>query len=387
MDKISRSRLKTVTLCILLLFSLSACADPAVLDPTATPSPAPSFTLIPSATATLPPAPTITSTAQPISTATATQTPLPTATITPTPTQAVTRCPGAPEIALRVGDWAMVSTDPPVPNKIRSQPGIEGEILGKILPGESVRIEDGPTCADGYTWWFVSRENGQQGWTAEGDSTAYWLIPLRFGGPYVEDEHTLLLLHFDGDSIGAQGETGTARWVSFVPGLFGQGVLIDSNDTLIYPSAGNLNYSSGTIEFWVRFDQPREARLYDLFEFDGPDGGLQIIFHGEGRLNVLMRKPTASGETLTGIGTDTAAGWAEDWHHVAVAWEENWLALLVDGCLMDSSDSAATPGENQAVSLFVGSSPRGDWQAEAIFDELRISDIARQLDSTLWCEP
>jgi hypothetical protein len=69
--------------------------------------------------------------------------------------EGVTACPGAPDISLKLDDWAMVSTDPPLPNKIRSQPGISGELIGQVQPGENVLVVDGPTCADGYTWWFV----------------------------------------------------------------------------------------------------------------------------------------------------------------------------------------------------------------------------------------
>ena len=87
-------------------------------------------------------------------------------------------CPGAPEISLVLGDWAMVSTDPPLPNKIRSQSSTSGELIGQVQPGENVLVVDGPTCADGYTWWFVRSLDGLEGWTVEGDSAGYWLVDL-----------------------------------------------------------------------------------------------------------------------------------------------------------------------------------------------------------------
>ena len=71
----------------------------------------------------------------------------------------------------------MVSKDPPLPNKIHSQPGISSETIGDVQPGETMLIEDGPRCADGYAWWYVHSFVGMEGWTAEGDAEAYWLVP------------------------------------------------------------------------------------------------------------------------------------------------------------------------------------------------------------------
>lgn len=117
---------------------------------------------------------TLTSTLPPAATAT----PTPTRTATPVEATKVVQCPGAPKSALKINVWAMVSKDPPLPNRIRSQPGSNGDYIGLIQPGEKVLVMDGPHCADGYTWWFVRNPGGLEGWTAEGDSKAYWLVPL-----------------------------------------------------------------------------------------------------------------------------------------------------------------------------------------------------------------
>lgn len=73
----------------------------------------------------------------------------------------------------------MVSKDPPAPNKVRAQPGLNAEEIGNIPPGETMLVEDGPRCADGFAWWYVHSFNGLEGWTAEGDAENYWLIPLK----------------------------------------------------------------------------------------------------------------------------------------------------------------------------------------------------------------
>ncbi|MDD1777668.1 MAG: SH3 domain-containing protein [Candidatus Helarchaeota archaeon] len=116
--------------------------------------------------------PTITSTPTLIPTHTST----PASTATPVQKNRPTKCPGAPDISLKPGDWAMVSIEPPLPNKIRNQPGTNGELIGQVQPGENVLVVDGPRCSDGYTWWFVRNLTGLEGWTVEGDAAGYWLV-------------------------------------------------------------------------------------------------------------------------------------------------------------------------------------------------------------------
>jgi heat shock protein HslJ len=88
----------------------------------------------------------------------------------------ITACPGAPEITLKPGEWARVSGNPPLPSRIRSQPGSSGEVIGQVQPGLNVLVVNGPRCANGYTWWFVRSSDGLEGWAAEGDAAGYWLI-------------------------------------------------------------------------------------------------------------------------------------------------------------------------------------------------------------------
>jgi streptogramin lyase len=202
---------------------------------------------------------------------------------------------------------------------------------------------------------------------------ATWGLGCTYGGPYAADEHTLLLLHFDGDYAGLDSEAGAADGTDFLPAMFGQGVHIDGSDTLTYPTASNVSLAAGTIEFWGRMDDEGDVgQIHDLFEFDGPGGGIQIVKHGGGNLHLVMRDAT----DLTDIHAQTGHWLAGEWHHVAVTWEKNRLALFVDGSLRADSD-AGTPPVCLADTLYVGSSPRGDWQADAVIDELRISDIPR----------
>jgi len=89
-------------------------------------------------------------------------------------------CPDASYLSrLRIGDTAEVSNNPPLANRLRSEPAMDAQVLGFIQPGEDALILDGPACANGWVWWKVrSKESGLEGWTAEGDSTNYWLVPV-----------------------------------------------------------------------------------------------------------------------------------------------------------------------------------------------------------------
>jgi hypothetical protein len=184
----------------------------------------------------------------------------------------------------------------------------------------------------------------------------------------------LLLLHFDGSYDGEQGEAGEANGTTFSAGRVGQGVVIDETDTLIYSTAGNLNPGAGAIEFWVRPNHDgNDEEIRVFFEIDYRDHGIQIVTQG-GDLRFLMR----SGEPLTDIGAPVGHWRKGEWHHVAAAWTGTQMALYIDEQLQATS-SNATPPQILGPVFYVGSSPRGDWQADATIDELRISAVARPL--------
>jgi hypothetical protein len=153
---------------------MAACARPTETPAPPTQTPTPSSTYTPIATVLTIPistptrASTITTTAKPTFS--------PTWTRTPVESDKLVNCPGAPELLLKLGDWAMVSMDPPLPNKLRSQPDSSSELIGQVEPGKNVLVVDGPRCADSYTWWFIRSLEGLEGWTVEGNIEGYWLV-------------------------------------------------------------------------------------------------------------------------------------------------------------------------------------------------------------------
>jgi hypothetical protein len=79
---------------------------------------------------------------------------------------------------LSLGITAYISYEPPEPNTVRESSGKFSTPLGKVYPGDRVKIVDGPICENGWHWWKIeSLESGLSGWTPEGDSNYYWLNP------------------------------------------------------------------------------------------------------------------------------------------------------------------------------------------------------------------
>jgi len=108
-----------------------------------------------------------------------THTPSPTFTLTLTATPTATSiaaCPGAPAITIKEKVYAQVSSNPPLYSDVRKDPGLGGEQIGRLKPGQIIWVADGPRCADGYAWWLIRSLDDLEGWTAEGDAKNYWLL-------------------------------------------------------------------------------------------------------------------------------------------------------------------------------------------------------------------
>ncbi len=115
------------------------------------------------------PMPTVTAaqvaTQAPLVTATATRTLLP----SPSPSPTVTETP-VPVIL--PGGRAVVAGTGAEQLRMRVDPGLTQELVATLADGTRLSVLDGPQSVDGYTWWKVQTEDGQQGWVA-GD----WLVP------------------------------------------------------------------------------------------------------------------------------------------------------------------------------------------------------------------
>lgn len=88
-------------------------------------------------------------------------------------TSAGVSCPAAPATRLKVGDTAVVITEPD-PVRARATPP-SGEILELLYKGYSMPIVGGPVCANDILWWEVELRDSRRVWVAEGLSDEYFL--------------------------------------------------------------------------------------------------------------------------------------------------------------------------------------------------------------------
>lgn len=87
-------------------------------------------------------------------------------------------CPNVPLPRLIAGERARTTyEDPRRPLRVRTLPGLNGEVIDQMKSGELVEVIDGPICNDSYLWWFI--DNGKiRGWSAEGIEEFYYMEPL-----------------------------------------------------------------------------------------------------------------------------------------------------------------------------------------------------------------
>ena len=203
---------------------------------------------------------------------------------------------------------------------------------------------------------------------------AVWGQDCTINPPYADDAHTLLLLHFDGNYDGTQGESGWWSGTAFTAGKAGQGVLFDSDDTLSYPTIDNLNRTQGSIEFWFRPAwNGGDTQSYTLFEVGNTwFNRLRIMKDGANNLRFMMWDSTTEYNAAYNVG-HWAAG---EWHHIAALWQADTIALYVDGQLRDSRSGTHVP-DVLAPAIHIGSSTSDYSYAAGVIDEFRISAVPR----------
>jgi Concanavalin A-like lectin/glucanases superfamily/Bacterial Ig-like domain (group 2) len=191
--------------------------------------------------------------------------------------------------------------------------------------------------------------------------------------PSATDVHTLLSLRFNGTLAGTDGETPSqSSGLSFETGIQGSGLLVNATDRLAYRSVENFKAASGTVEFWIK---PR---------WNGNDGAahffftlgdaLWIVKDGANNLRFILGREDSEAYK----GTSLADWLANQWHYLAVTWTvPGQMKTYLDG--REVLSHAATTQDlvtSIPATLFIGSQA-GSLQANGVFDELRISDVAR----------
>jgi len=92
----------------------------------------------------------------------------PVASSQPTVTPTVDPDPASPQSDIVVGSYVQIEGTGGDGLRLRSLPGLEGDILLIGVEAEVFQVDDGPTEMDGYIWWHLigPYDETHQGWAA-----------------------------------------------------------------------------------------------------------------------------------------------------------------------------------------------------------------------------
>lgn len=224
-------------------------------------------------------------------------------------------------------------------------------------------------------------------------------------------DRTLLSASYDGntgnqglDADFARGSTqavGTGGTL-VGPGKFGAGALdpITASGTVNYPSAGNFNVESGTVEMWIKTSNWNDGEFrgfFDIYQANPTPGepakcDIRIQKTAGGHLQAYVASADAD-DLLTSWSVTTSEPLTLDgeWHHLAWSWDENvnMSYLYLDGnVIADFSATFAPPTPNPGQTfglpqidflgtlgptIEIGSVQDGSAPFNGLIDELRIS--------------
>lgn len=178
-----------------------------------------------------------------------------------------------PKPRLEIGGQGRVT--PGEPNRMRSTPSTAGEQVGEIPAGSVFDVLDGPECADGFLWWHVEFD-GVIGWTAEGNSDAYFAEPIGLTGV------SAVAWSADGERIAVGISNGVYLFntddFDALPTLLLEGSVVD--DLAFNPVAANL------LAVRQQGSEYPSATLYD-------------VTTGEERYSIVPERPAATFNSLT----------------------------------------------------------------------------------------
>jgi hypothetical protein len=199
------------------------------------------------------------------------------------------------------------------------------------------------------------------------------------GGPFAERLADVLFssrdsggffVPFDGSFESADGEEGTVRGVSFVPGHLGQAAFFDEEDSLSYQADDFIRPEQGAIELWLRpLWNGNDGQSYVFFEIgDSWFNRFRLIKDGANNFRFMVWSSQVEYDAACSVDD-----WvAEDWHRVRATWRDDTLSLYLDDILCDTQSFVTMP-DHLSSRFYIGSSAQQDLQAQATIDEFSLS--------------
>lgn len=207
-------------------------------------------------------------------------------------------------------------------------------------------------------------------------------LPLR---PFVADEHTLLLYHFDegegsvtrdASRYGYHGEVRGAKWAE---GKFGKALRFNGKDACVFRKTTEAirELRRVTLECWFNQGDPSGRQFLigkDVtfhFDLSGSSSTSMSIYNRGGRV------PNANGLPHQHLGTGLSIP-ARRWHHNAVTYDGAHLSFFFDGKLVHRVEAAKDFLLGvESRGLWVGCYVAMDFWFSGRIDEVRVSDCVR----------
>jgi len=214
-----------------------------------------------------------------------------------------------------------------------------------------------------------------------------WTPGLAYWTELSSDADTLMLCHFNdttdcetGNMLG-KDEVGT----TYGDGKFNtNGTKILAGDNLVYNVTSNINLTEGTVEFWFKANS-------DFWE-DGSDDFLFVVYvDANNRIRIFNRDANdlrfqyGAGGVDKSVTRDESDAWGTEWHHLAMTWSKtaDEFKAYIDGVQTIPTRNGLGVWAGTPTGIFIGSNQNKGKLAKGIYEELRISDRARNASEIL----
>ena len=199
--------------------------------------------------------------------------------------------------------------------------------------------------------------------------------------PLTPDSSTLLLLHLDNSTDGAQGEVAQqAPGITFKAGRFQNAAGFAAGSHLTYLANGNMNSVCGTQEFWIRPTwNGNDSKRHVILSW-GAGGGLMFFKTQQNTLLMMFNRWAPNGIPEFFAGGCSISNWlANQWHHVAFTWNADFVQIYIDGQRVAQTPTTITLPSITETTFQIGNdmAEANSDNLGATVDEFRISDCVR----------
>lgn len=185
-------------------------------------------------------------------------------------------------------------------------------------------------------------------------------------------------LSFENTLTGDAGQIPvTASGVTFVPGVVGSAGFFAPGSVLTYASAGNINSSVGTLEFFLTPSWDGNDGQNHAFLTWGGGGGMIFAKDAANNLRGIFRRFGVGGPEVQPFGTPfNVSSWkVGDTHYLVYTWDDSAKVLnfYLDGELGATATYTGTLPPISATTFQIGGD-NGPGNLNGALDELRIHD-------------